>query len=85
MQATVAADGASADVAWEVGVAAQGAGIASEAARAVVEWLIEHGVVDIRALIHPEHAASAGVARRAGLSATHEVEDGEVVWRRTGR
>ena len=62
MQATVAADGSSADVAWEIGVAAQGKGMASEAATAVVGWLIDNGVRDIRALIHPEHTASAVVA-----------------------
>ena len=41
MQATVAADGSSADVAWEIGVAAQGKGMASEAATAIVAWLID--------------------------------------------
>lgn len=84
MQATVASDRSSADVAWEVGVASQGQGVASEAATAVVDWLIEQGVPNIRALIHPEHAASAVVAARAGLSASDEHVDGEVVWRRTG-
>ena len=44
MQATVAADGSSADVAWEVGVPWQGRGIAGEAAHAVVSWLVEHDV-----------------------------------------
>ncbi len=83
MQATVTSDGSSADVAWEVGVAAQGEGIASEAAPAVVEWLIEHGVRNVRALIHPEHVASAVVASRAGLIPSEECVDGEVVWRRT--
>jgi RimJ/RimL family protein N-acetyltransferase len=82
MQATVAADRSSADVAWEVGVAFQGQGVASEAAGAVVEWLIGHGVCSIRALVHPHHAASARVASRAGLEPTPELVDGEVVWRR---
>ncbi len=36
VQATVAADGASADVAWQVGVPWQGRGVASEAATALV-------------------------------------------------
>jgi RimJ/RimL family protein N-acetyltransferase len=83
MQATVAADRSSADVAWEVGVPWQGRGLASESAIAVVGWLIEHEVAQIRALIHPEHRASAGVAARAGLEPTDELVDGEVVWRRT--
>ena len=85
MQATVAADGSSADVAWEIGVAAQGKGMASEAATAIVAWLINSGVRDIRALIHPEHTASAVVASRAGLSASDDQVDGEIVWRRTIR
>ncbi len=62
MQATVEADGSSADVAWEVGVPWQGRGIASEAARAVVEWLVGQGVGTITACIHPEHHASGRVA-----------------------
>jgi RimJ/RimL family protein N-acetyltransferase len=83
VQATVVADGSSADVAWEVGVPWQGRGIASEAAAALVGWLLERGVADIRACIHPQHDASAAVAARAGLAATSEVEDGETVWRLT--
>jgi RimJ/RimL family protein N-acetyltransferase len=81
MQATVAADGRSADVAWEIGVPWQGRGIGSEAATAVVAWLVEQNVVQIRALIHAQHVASARVAARAGLEPTTEVVDGEVVWR----
>ncbi len=81
VQATVAADGSSADVAWEVGTAWQGRGIASEAAGAIVAWLVGEGVAHIRACIHPEHYASATVAQRVGLVATAETVDGEVVWR----
>jgi RimJ/RimL family protein N-acetyltransferase len=80
VQATVAADGLLADVAWEVGVPWQGRGIASEGAGALVGWLVERGVADIRACIHPQHEASAAVAARAGLAATSDVVDGEVVW-----
>jgi RimJ/RimL family protein N-acetyltransferase len=82
MQATVAADGTTADVAWEVGVPWQGHGYASEAAGAVVGWLVEAGMSRIRALIHPDHEASARVAANAGLEPTADVVDGEVVWRR---
>jgi RimJ/RimL family protein N-acetyltransferase len=84
MQATVAADGSSADVAWEVGVAWQGLGIASEAASAVVDWLAGEGVDTIAAYIHPEHHASGRVAAHAGLSPTTELVDGETMWRRVG-
>ena len=82
MQATVVAERSSADVAWEVGVAWQGRGIASEAASSVVEWLLGEGVGTITANIHPEHRASAAVATRAGLAPTSELVDGETVWRR---
>ena len=82
MQATVAAQGSSADVAWEVGLRWQGRGIASEAADAVVQWLLDQGVGAITAYIHPEHHASGRVAARAGLSPTAEVVDGETMWRR---
>ncbi len=83
LQATVAADGSSADVAWEIGVDWQGRGIASEGAVAVVDWLLDHGVGVVRAMIHPDHGASLAVAARAGLAPTGESVDGEVVWRRT--
>jgi RimJ/RimL family protein N-acetyltransferase len=82
MQATVAADGSCADVAWEVGVPWQRRGIASEAARAVVSWLVDNDVPLISAFVHPDHASSQRVAARAGLKPTDEVIDGEVVWQR---
>ena len=62
--------GRAAEIAWAVGVAWQGQGIASEAARAVVRWLERRGVATITALIHPDHHASAKVATRAGLQPT---------------
>ena len=82
MQVTLAADSTSADVAWEVGVPWQGRGIAAEAATAVVDWLVGLRIPVIRALVHPDHAASAAVAARAGLRPTDELVDGETVWRR---
>lgn len=83
LQATVAADGTSADVAWEIGMPWQGHGFASEAAIAVVDWLIDHDVAQISANIHPDHVASTRVADRAGLRPTQEMDDGELVWRRS--
>jgi RimJ/RimL family protein N-acetyltransferase len=68
-------------VAWIVGVPWQNRGIASEAATALVDWLRDRGVVVINAHIHPDHAASARVAGRAGLEPTGEQIDGEQVWR----
>jgi RimJ/RimL family protein N-acetyltransferase len=54
-------------------------GYGAEAVRAVVEWL---DVASVEAHIAPENAASAAVARGAGLRPTSELHDGEVVWRR---
>ncbi|MFD8012312.1 GNAT family N-acetyltransferase [Streptomyces sp. NPDC058955] len=77
VQATVA--GGVAEVAWVVGTAWQGRGYASEAARALVGWLRPR-VRTVVAHVHPDHAASAAVARAAGLVPTGEVHDGEVRW-----
>ena len=74
-----------ADVAWVVGAEFQGRGYAVEAASALVAWLRERGVGDIRAQIRPGHAASAKVAERIGLVPTGELDDeGEQVWRAQG-
>lgn len=83
VQATVAADLSRSWVAWEVGVPWQGAGRASEAAAAMVAWLAEQGVAVIEAAIARDHRASEAVARRLGLQPTDDLDDGEVVWRRT--
>ena len=80
LQATVAGDRA--DVAWVIGTAHQGKGYASVSARALVGWLDDHGVRGVTALIHPDHQASMGVARAAGLIPTDDVVDGETVWHR---
>jgi Acetyltransferase (GNAT) domain len=67
LQAAFSDQGRAAEIAWAVGVAWQGQGIASEAARAVVGWLERRGVATITAHIHSDHHASAKVATRAGL------------------
>ena len=82
MQATVTHDLAEAAVAWEIGVDHQGRGRAGEAACALVDWLFTSGIGRITATIHPDHAASSRVAVHAGLMATDEVDDGEIVWHR---
>ncbi len=79
VQATVTSGQAT--VAWVVGTAWQGRGIATEAARVLVSWLGEHGVTTIVATIHPDHAASSAVARHLGLVPTGDRVNGEVVWR----
>jgi hypothetical protein len=69
-------------LAWVIGSAWQGHGFAKEAVRGLVRCVRErfpsHTLV---ATIHPHHGASASVARSAGLVATEEIDDGEVVWR----
>jgi RimJ/RimL family protein N-acetyltransferase len=82
MQATVydADGGPSADIAWVVGTGWQGQGIASEAARGLLSWLLSVGVRSVSALIHPAHEASQRVAVAAGLVPTEHVVDGEIRW-----
>ncbi|MGD9703255.1 MAG: GNAT family N-acetyltransferase [Acidimicrobiia bacterium] len=82
VQATIADDLTWAAVAWEIRVSHQGRGLATEAASALVDWLFASGVARITANIHPEHSASVRVATRAGLTATDEADDGEIVWHR---
>lgn len=82
--------GLQADVAWVIGSAAQGHGYATEAAAAMVEWLVSGegrpvdaagiGITRVVASIHPDHVASAAVAAHLGLAPTPELEDGEVRW-----
>jgi RimJ/RimL family protein N-acetyltransferase len=75
-----------AEVAWTIGVAAQGEGHGSEAASGLVDWLVGAGASDVVAHIHPDHRASAAVAQRAGLAPTYEpLVDGERVWRLSER
>jgi RimJ/RimL family protein N-acetyltransferase len=78
VQATIA--GGVAEVAWVVGTAWQGRGIATEAARALVAHLRADGIATVVAHIHPKHGASAAVAAAAGLAPTTGLCDGEVRW-----
>ena len=78
-QATIVGEEAS--LAWTVGTAWQGQGFAKEVAAALAWWAKAHGLVWLRAAIHPEHDASAAVARSIGMAPTPEIVDGEVVWR----
>ncbi|WP_285778144.1 GNAT family N-acetyltransferase [Microtetraspora sp. NBRC 13810] len=81
VQATVTENGGRAEIAWVVGLAWQGRGYAAESARAMVAWLRSRGIVEIVAHIHPDHTASAAVARRVGLEPTDEFHHGERLWR----
>ncbi len=63
-----------ADAAWIVTPSAQHGGIATEAAGAMLAWLLDQQVVGVRALIHPDHQASARVARRLGFVSRAEAK-----------
>ncbi|MFF1817722.1 GNAT family N-acetyltransferase [Kribbella sp. NPDC058245] len=77
VQSTVT--GSTAEIAWVLGSAWQGHGYAKEAAIGLADWLKAQ---DLRVIahIHPDHVASAAVARAAGLSRTDEMDDGEYLW-----
>ncbi|MER6274129.1 GNAT family N-acetyltransferase [Streptomyces sp900105755] len=85
VQATISPSGHGpvAEIAWVVGPSWQGRGIATEAARELVDWLSQQPVHTVIAHIHPEHRASAAVATAAGLTPTDEWHDGEIRWHRT--
>ena len=78
VQATVSASAA--ELAWVAGSKWQGSGYASEAAAALVKWLLANGVTAMRCCIHADHIASQRVAVNAGLHKSSLVEDGEEVW-----
>ncbi|MBB4986070.1 GNAT family N-acetyltransferase [Streptomyces nymphaeiformis] len=80
VQATVTDDGRTAEIAWIVGTPWQGRGLAREAAEALVALLVDRGVHTVVAHVHPDHTASAAVARASGLTPTDEEQDGEVRW-----
>jgi RimJ/RimL family protein N-acetyltransferase len=84
VQATVTRDDDRrvAEIAWVVGTAAQGRGYAKEATHAMVSWLGQQDVDTVIAHVHPQHRASAAVARAAGLQPTDRVVDGETRWQR---
>lgn len=85
VQATISPSGhgLTAEIAWVVGTAWQGRGIATEAAQGLVDWLRQQPIQTIIAHIHPDHQASAAVAAAAGLTPADEWHDGEIRWRRS--
>ena len=72
--------GRSAALAWVVATSRQGEGLATEAAGAAKDWLRARGVTRFVAHVHPNHGASAAVARHLGLAATEARHAGEVRW-----
>ncbi|MFG3115435.1 GNAT family N-acetyltransferase [Streptomyces sp. NPDC048197] len=84
VQATVgpSGHGSLAEIAWVVGTPWQGRGIATEAARGLVDWLGHQPVQAVIAHIHPDHQASTAVATAAGLTPTDAWHEGEIRWLR---
>ncbi len=83
MQATVCdrPDGCRvAELAWMIGCADQGRGLAKAAAALVADWLIDQGITSLRVHIDPEHRASQAVAASLGLRPTDQLIDGEARW-----
>lgn len=84
VQATIADNVA--DVAWVIGVAHQGQGLAREAAAGMGGWLVSRGVQTITAHIHPDHVASRRVAAAIGLVPSGVIaDDGEMIWTSTAQ
>lgn len=85
VQATIHtdADQPTAEIAWVVGTSWQRQGIATEAARALVDWLRRLPIHTVIAHVHPDHHASAAVAAAAGLVRTDRWQDGERRWHLT--
>lgn len=83
VQATIQTgpDQPTAEIAWVVGTSWQRQGIATEAARAFVGWLLRLPIHTVVAHVHPDHHASAAVAAAVGLIRTDHWQDGECRWR----
>jgi RimJ/RimL family protein N-acetyltransferase len=75
VQASMAVPRAS--IAWVVGAQWQRQGYATEAATAMLAWLSQLGVHDIRASIHPSNIPSVRVAEHLGLRRTEEFSGSE--------
>jgi RimJ/RimL family protein N-acetyltransferase len=81
VQATVAPADRWVELAWVVGAAWQGRGIAREAAALVLGHLAGRGdVTRVVAHVHPDHDASQRVAAALGMRPTDRVVDGEFEW-----
>jgi RimJ/RimL family protein N-acetyltransferase len=82
VQATISVrnDASIAEVAWVIAASYQRRGYARESAAEMLRWLRRHGIGSVVAYVHPEHDASAAVARALGLRATEATRDGEVRW-----
>ena len=80
VQATVHPVEASAELAWVIGTAWQGQGLARRAAAVVLDHVRATGVRRVVAHVHPDHVASQRVAAALGMRPTDRLVDGEVEW-----
>jgi RimJ/RimL family protein N-acetyltransferase len=82
MQATIRVEQTAriAVLAWVVGSAHQGQGMATEAAGLMASWLRRQGIVRLRAHIHPQHNSSMAIAAAIGLKPTNTSVCGERRW-----
>lgn len=80
VQATVPVDGASAEISWVIGREWQGRGYAKQAARLLLDDLVDAGVSEVVAFIPPDHLASQHVACSLGMHQTDVVVEGETRW-----
>jgi RimJ/RimL family protein N-acetyltransferase len=62
------------EVGWALRPEARGKGLATEAARAVLEWSERFDLPYVTAMIRPDNAPSLAVAKRLGLSPVREDE-----------
>lgn len=62
------------EVGWALQPEARGKGLATEAARAVLEWSQQFELPYVTAMIRPDNPASIAVAERLGLSPMREDE-----------
>jgi RimJ/RimL family protein N-acetyltransferase len=62
------------EVGWALRPEARGRGLATEAARAVLEWSEQFELPYVTAMIRPDNAPSLAVAERLGLSPMREDE-----------
>lgn len=80
VQATITDDGATAEIAWVIGLPWQRRGYGRRAAALLIDDLAGRGVRALVAHVRPDHQASARIADSLGLTRTDVVVDGETRW-----
>ena len=67
---------ACAEIAYHLHPSYWGKGIMTEAAKAATQWARVNGACELEAFIEPKNVASIALARRLGMTATHEFCEG---------